>query len=81
MARVHIAGRECNDSRPVAALLTAASWLLGQLPDKVREDQRKALVQTLGQAENLVIEVHVKPAIVLIRDGDRALVKIPAKVV
>jgi hypothetical protein len=32
----------------------------------------------LADARNLVVEVHTGPAVILVRDGDRALIKIPA---
>jgi len=32
----------------------------------------------LAEARDLVVEVHTAPAVILIRDGERALLKIPA---
>jgi hypothetical protein len=65
----------------VASLLTAASGLLAELPDRVVQDRRAALVKTLGQARELVIEVHCKkPAVILIRDGDQGLMKLSPRV-
>lgn len=61
------------------ALLTATSWVLQRLPARVVEHQRGELVKTLADARDLVVEVHCGPVVILIRDGDRALVKIPAK--
>ena len=60
-------------------LLTAASWCLQRLPAEVVEEQRAELIRTLGQARDLVVEVHCRVATVLVRDGDMALVKIPAQ--
>jgi hypothetical protein len=79
---VRIAGRSYVPSpadRGVAVLLTAASWVLARLPAMVHEGQRGELVRTLAEARDLVVEVHTKPAVILIRDGERALVKIPAR--
>ena len=79
--RVSIAGKRYTPSAVdggVATLLTAASWVLQRLPGQVVEDQRPALVEALGHARDLVVEVHTRPSVVLIRDGDRALLKIPA---
>ena len=59
-------------------LLTAASWLLQRLPGQVVAEQRPALIEALGRARNLVVEIHTGPAVILVRDGDRALLKIPA---
>ena len=65
--------------RAVVALLTCATWVLQQLPGQVVEEQRDELVKTLAGADDLVVEVHVRrPAVILVRDGARALVKIPA---
>jgi hypothetical protein len=59
-------------------MLTCASWILQQLPDRVRQAQRAELVRTLAQATSLTVEVAVgpKPA-VRIKDGGRLLVEIP----
>jgi hypothetical protein len=62
----------------VAALLTCASWVIGQLPHRVVQAQRAELVRALAEARDLVVEVHCAPAVILIRDGERALLKIPA---
>jgi hypothetical protein len=63
----------------VHALLTAASWIIQRLPGEVVEEQRAELIRTLAEAgDGLVVEVHCGPAVILIRDGDRALCKIPA---
>jgi hypothetical protein len=58
MPALRIAERKCDKDHTVSALLTAASWLLAQLPDRVREYQRADLVKTLSRAQDLVIEVH-----------------------
>jgi hypothetical protein len=68
-----------SPDRTLAAVLTTASWLLAQLPDRVVQDRRGELVRTLAEARDLVIEVHCAPALVLVRDGDRPLVRIPAR--
>jgi hypothetical protein len=52
-------------------MLTTASWLLGRLPDLVVQRRRGDLVRTLAEARDLVVEVHTRPAVILIRDGDR----------
>jgi hypothetical protein len=77
---VRIAGKQFvpGADRGVAVLLTAASWVLVRLPGQVVETQRGELVKTLAEARDLVVEVHTKPAVILIRDGERALIKIPA---
>jgi hypothetical protein len=67
-----------DEDRGVATMLTAAAWLLQRLPGRVEQRQRGELVKSLAGASNLVIEVHCAPAVILIRDGERALVKIPA---
>jgi len=61
----------------VAALLTCASWVLRQLSGRVVEHQRADVIETLGEARDLV-EVHCKPAMILVRDGSRLLVRLPA---
>jgi hypothetical protein len=71
------AGHRRVDS-DVERLLTSASRLMAQLPGRVLARQRADLVQALSQAHDLVIEVHTRPAVILVRDGERALVKIPA---
>ena len=77
---VRLAGRKYTPGADhgVSALLTSSSWLLGRLPALVVEEQRGDLIRSLREARDLVVEVHCSPAIVLIRDGDRPLVKIPA---
>ena len=47
---VRIAGRKLvpGVDRGVATLLTASSWLLAQLPDRVVQDRRGELVRTLA---------------------------------
>ncbi|HUL05112.1 MAG TPA: hypothetical protein VLV76_02195 [Candidatus Acidoferrum sp.] len=79
--RLRIANRvyKADQDRTVMVLLTAASWVLAALPGQVVEEQRGNLIQTLAAARDLVVEVHTRPAIILIRDGDRALVRLPAK--
>ena len=79
---VRIAGRMFapGADRGVAAMLTAASWVLQRLPGQVVEGQRDELIRTLSQARNLVVEVHCAPAaLVRVRDGQRVLVEIPAE--
>jgi hypothetical protein len=79
---VRIAGRMFapGADRGVAAMLTAASWVLQRLPGQVVEGQRGELIRTLSQARNLVVEVHCAPAaLVRVRDGQRVLVEIPAE--
>jgi hypothetical protein len=61
----------------VAAMLTYASWILAQLPDRVVQRRRGNPLKTLVDARDLVVEVHCAPAVILIRNGDRALMKIP----
>ena len=77
--RVRIAGKSYmpGADRGVETLVTAVSWLLQRLPGQVVAEQRPDLVKTLA-ARNLVVEVHCRPSIILVRDDDRALVKIPA---
>lgn len=79
-SRVKIAGKKYvpGADHGVATLMTAAGWVLQRLPGAVLEEQREELVRTLGDARDLVVEVHCRPSIVLVRDGDRALLKIPA---
>jgi hypothetical protein len=61
-------------------MLTTASWLLGQLPDRVEQRQRGDLVRALSQSQDLAVMVRCgrAPAI-RIYDGARLLVEIPAK--
>jgi hypothetical protein len=68
-----------SPDRVLAAVLTTASWLLAQLPDRVVQHRRGELVKTLAEARDRVVEVHCAPALVLVRDGDRPLVRIPAR--
>ncbi len=78
---VTIAGRKHvpGTDRGISALLTASSWLLAQLPDRVVQDRRGELVRTLAEARELVVEVAVGPApVVRVRNGARLLVEIPA---
>jgi hypothetical protein len=43
------------------------------------EEQRGELIQTLGQARNLIVEVECSPApLVRVPDGQRLLIEIPA---
>jgi len=79
---VRIAGRMFapGADRGVAAMLTAASWVLQRLPGQVVEGQRDELIRTLSRARNLVVEVHCAPAaLVRVRDGQRVLVEIPPR--
>ena len=79
---VRVAGRKLvpGADRGVAALLTASSWLLAQLPDRVVQDRRGELVRTLAEAQDLVVEVAVGPVPkVRVRDGQRLLVEFPAR--
>jgi hypothetical protein len=66
-------------TRGVAAMLTCAGWILQRLPGQVLEEQRAELIKALASANDLVVEVHCRPAVVLIRDGDRALVRMPSR--
>jgi hypothetical protein len=77
---VRIAGRSYvpGADKGVGTLLTASSWLLARLPSLVVERQCGALIRALAEARDLVVEVHTKPAAILIRDGERALLEIPA---
>jgi hypothetical protein len=77
---VRIAGRRFvpGADRGVAVLLTAAGWVIQRLPGQVLEGQRAELIRTLGQAQNLVVEVQCSPtAAVRVKDGHRLLVEIP----
>jgi hypothetical protein len=82
MARsVRIGNRDfhCERDGATAALLTAAGWLLAQMPERVVQHQRAELVRTLAQATSLTVEVAVGPTpAVRIKDGTRLLVEIPA---
>lgn len=72
-------GRRVAGDPDVERLLTGTSRLLARLPGNVIENQRAALVRALAEAgDGLVVEIHVRPAVVLVRDGSRPLVKIPA---
>jgi hypothetical protein len=63
----------------VAALLTTASWVLQRLPGQVIEKQRPELIRTLGQSQNLIVEVECSPTrMVRVRDGQRLLIEIPS---
>jgi hypothetical protein len=43
------------------------------------QEQRGELIQTLGQARNLIVEVKCSPApLVRVRDGQQPLAEIPA---
>jgi hypothetical protein len=78
--RVRIAGRAYvpGADRGVAVLLTAAGWVLQRLPGQVVEEQRGELIQALGLARNLVVEVQCSPvAAVRVRDGRRLLIEMP----
>jgi hypothetical protein len=55
---------------------TAASWVIGRLPGQVVDEQRAELIRMLAKAGDLVVEVHCRSAVMLVRDGDRALLKI-----
>ena len=69
-------------ARPLAAaraLFISAYAGHFRLSGQVVEDWRPALVKALGQARDLVVEVHTRPSAILVRDGDRALVKILAR--
>lgn len=81
--RVHAAGRVFSPDgkdRGLAALLTGTSWLLGRLPGMVVEDRRAELIQTLAQSQSLAVVIHCTPSpAVLVYDGERLLVQIPAR--
>ena len=51
--------------------MTAATWVLQRLPGAgARGAARRRWSRTLGQARDLVVEVHTRPSIILIRDGE-----------
>lgn len=62
----------------VERLLTSAARLLGQLPERVVQKQRGALIRTLGEAQTLVIEVECGAGQVRIRSGAQLLVEFGA---
>ena len=61
---VRIAGRAYTPGadRGLAVLLTASSWLLSQLPDRVVQDRRGELVRMLAEARDLTVEVRIGAA-------------------
>jgi hypothetical protein len=64
----------------LGVLLTAASWCLQQLPHKVVEEQRAAIIETLARSKSLMVVVVCGPRpAIRIYDGARLLVEIPAK--
>jgi hypothetical protein len=64
----------------VAALLTAANWVLAQLPGRVVEGQRGEFVQALSQAQNLTVAVQCRPSpMVRIYDGEGPSQRPPAR--
>jgi hypothetical protein len=71
---------KADQDSSLVVLLTAASWVLQRLPGRVVKKQRAEVIRALAQSQNLIVMIQCGQApTVLIFDGERLLVKIPAR--